>query len=117
MSAPMVTGSPIRLTPNLRLVLARLHRTQRPMYAYEVASDLSLEMNAVLGSFHRLETAGYLSRVDEPDNAPRQEQGRPRVWFELTEEGREFAAATVEDTHRIARNQALSIGLNGLDLT
>ncbi len=39
----------IRLTLNVRLVLAGLHNARRPMYGYELAKDLDLEPNTVLG--------------------------------------------------------------------
>ncbi len=83
------------------------------MYAYELSKDLHLPVNVVLGTFHRLKSAGCVRHVNEPDDAPPQSGGwRPRVWFELTAEGRDFAATTVSETHSMARAQARSIGLN-----
>lgn len=83
------------------------------MYAYELSKDLYLPIAAVMETFHRLESAGCVRQVDEPVDAPPQSGGwRPRVWFELTPEGKDFAAATVSETHSMARVQARSIGLN-----
>lgn len=102
----------LRLTLTLRLVLASLFQSRRPLYGYEIAKASGLEINAVLGSLHRLETASYAKRVVEPADVPRQDRGRSRLWFELTPEGRDFAATTIEVTQQIVRSQAQSIGLD-----
>jgi predicted ArsR family transcriptional regulator len=83
------------------------------MYASELAKGLGLERNTVMGSFHRLETAGFARQVDEPRDAPPQDRGGdPRTWFELTPEGQNFASSTVRETQRSVRAQARTIGVS-----
>jgi DNA-binding PadR family transcriptional regulator len=101
----------LRLTPQLRLVLASVVTAGRPVYCYEVAKSLEGDLRTVMGNLHRLETAGYARVVAPPGDAPPQGPGRDRVWFELTDEGREFAEHVQESTARIAQRAARAAGL------
>ena len=66
---------------------------------------------AVLGIFHRLETAGYLRQSEPPPDAPPQGPGRNRRWFELTPEGKAFADEIQPSTQQMMADQARSVGL------
>ena len=88
-----------------------MYQRDRPTYAYEISKGWGLEQNTVLGSLHRLESAGYVAKAPEPPQVPAQDCGQRRVWFELTAEGRDFAATTIEATQTMVANQAQSIGL------
>jgi DNA-binding PadR family transcriptional regulator len=101
----------LRLTPQLRFVLATMIAAERPVYCYEVAKSLDSDLRTVMGNLHRLETAGYARVVTPPEDAPPQGPGRDRVWFELTDEGREFAEHVQESTARIAQRAARAAGL------
>jgi DNA-binding PadR family transcriptional regulator len=101
----------LRLTPHLRLVLASMTTAGRPVYGYEVAKTLDSDIRTVLGALHRLETAGYARVVDTPEGAPRAGGGRDRIWFELTDEGRQLAERTRESTARMAERAARAAGL------
>jgi DNA-binding PadR family transcriptional regulator len=109
----------IRLTDQMRLVLASMVATDRPVYGYDLAKKVGQHnIRSIVGTLHRLETAGYARIVDAPEGAPPQGPGRDRVWFELTDEGREFAEHTrqsaVFKAERTAR--ALGLELGGLTL-
>jgi predicted ArsR family transcriptional regulator len=102
----------LQLTLNTRLVIESLHRAQHPMYAYNLARSLHFPDQAVQGIFHRLETAGYARQVDAPPDAPPQDHGRNRRWFELTPEGKAFAADIQPETQEILADQARTIGMS-----
>ena len=114
MSPAVAARAPFRLTLPMRLMLASMYQAAHPVYGYEISKESALEINVVLGQFHRLETVGFAERVEEPADAPKQEHGRARIWFQLTDQGREFAATTIESTHQLIRSQARSIGLEGI---
>jgi DNA-binding MarR family transcriptional regulator len=100
---------PPRLSYSARLVLAAMHRADRPVWCNDVATTMRLDSVTVLRTHQQLERDGYVRRVAAPEGA--QTSGRPRNYYELTEAGHELAAATLPEVRRQAAAVAEGLGL------
>lgn len=108
----LMPDRPPRLSHATRLVLVAMHGAEGPMYSNDVCDSMRLDQGTVLRVYQQLEHEGYVRRTAAPPDAG-QSTGRPRNYFELTDEGHELAEALLPEMRR--QTAALARGL-GLEL-
>lgn len=84
-----------RMTIQVRLVLQGLLAAEGPVYGFALADEVGVPSESAYRCLHRLRDANWVSEHQE-DSAEAFANNRPaRVYYELTDQGRQQAEVTV----------------------
>lgn len=91
----------VYLTQPSRLVLRAFLDEPGPFWNYGLAQDLNIKTTTVLNVLRRLADAGWVvPRPEEPGPLAARGGRQPRVYYDLTPEGREAATARLAETEQ-----------------